>query len=292
MLMSKVIHMKRYVNQILLITGCGLWLLSSCTKDAKVYYTGGGTAPVLSATASDSIPLPVTDTLATAVTFSWTNPNYTFSTGISSQNVTYYLEFDTLGAGFTSPNLQQVSFSSALGVTYTVSGLNKIMGNGLLLDTLNSHNVQVRVVSFIQPYSSGSAPAAPLYSDTLNFKVKPYVPPPAVAPPASGELYITGSATNDSWMVGGSPASVAGQQFTEVSPTLYTITLPLIGGGQFLVVPVAGDWTNKYATTDASSPTTGDTFSYNAANNFNGPTSSGTYTVTFNFQTGLYTITQ
>ena len=79
---------------------------------------------------------------------------------------------------------------------------------------------------------------------------------------------------------------------TQVTPLLYKITMPLIGGQQFLVVPAAGDWSNKYATANASSLPTGGTFAYNASNNFNGPTASGTYTVTFNFQTGFYTITQ
>jgi hypothetical protein len=79
---------------------------------------------------------------------------------------------------------------------------------------------------------------------------------------------------------------------TQVTPLIYKITLPLIGGQQFLLVPVAGDWSNKYATSNSNSATTGGTFSYNAANNFNGPASSGTYTVTFNFQSGTYTITQ
>jgi len=90
-------------------------------------------------------------------------------------------------------------------------------------------------------------------------------------------------------MVAGNPASIAGQQLTQVTPTMYSITMPLIGGQQFLLVP-ANNWNNKYATTDANSPTTGDTFAYNAGNNFNGPATSGTYTVTFNFQAGTYTI--
>jgi hypothetical protein len=38
----------------------------------------------------------------------------------------------------------------------------------------------------------------------------------------------------------------AGQQMTELSPTLWTITMPLIGGQQFLIVP-ANNWNNKYA---------------------------------------------
>jgi hypothetical protein len=205
--------------------------------------------------------------------------------------VTYYLQFDTMGANFSSPNMQTVGITSDLSNTFTVSQLNDILTNGLLLATGMTHNIQVRVESFLQPASSGTAPAGVLNSNSLNYSVTPYEPPPAVAPPSTGTLYITGSATADGWMVAGQPASIAGQQLTQVSPTLYTITMSLIGGQQFLLVP-ANNWSNKYATSNASSSPTGGTFSYNASNNFNGPNSSGTYTVTFNFQTGNYTITQ
>jgi hypothetical protein len=284
--------MKRYLNKSILLIGSGLILLSSCNKNQTLVTFTGGQSPVLNATASDSIPLPISDTTSQAVTFSWTNPDYTFSDGISSLNVTYYLQFDTSGANFTSPNMQTVGITSDLSTSFTVSTLNTLLANGLLLATGVSHNLEVRIESFIQPNSSGTAPAGVLYSNTLSYTVTPYAPPPTVTPPSSGTLYITGSATNDGWMVGGNPASVAGQELSQQSPTVYSITLPLIGGQQFLLVPVAGDWSNKYATASSSSSTSGGTFSYNASNNFNGPASSGTYTVTFNFQTGVYTITQ
>jgi starch-binding outer membrane protein SusE/F len=283
--------MKKFIYHVLFFAGAASMLLTSCKKDyAKVYFNGG-TPPVLTSTATDSIPLPLSDTTGNAVTFNWTNPNYQYSDGISSMNVTYYLEFDTV-SGFNSSVFQQVAISSSLSHTFTVSSLNSLLTNQLLLDTSVTRNIFVRLESFISPYTSGTAPVGPQYSSTLTFSVTPYAIPPAVNPPASGKLFITGSATNLSWMVAGKPATVAGQQFTRVNATLYTITLPLIGGQQFLVVPVAGDWTNKYATSDKTSPPTGDGFAYNASYNFTGPLASGTYTVTFNFQTGFYTITQ
>src|SRR5579863_3539978 len=137
--------MKRYLNKIMLTAAIGLLIFSACKKDeAKVYYEGG-TAPVLTSTAVDTIPLPVTDTTALAVTFNWTNPNYQFSNGISSQNVTYYLQFDTVGANFTSPNMQTVSINSDLSQSFTVAGLNALLGNGLQLSFGQPHNIQVRV---------------------------------------------------------------------------------------------------------------------------------------------------
>ncbi|HUB59336.1 MAG TPA: SusE domain-containing protein [Puia sp.] len=282
--------MKRYFDKLILLAASGFVLLTSCNKNNSPVYFEGGTAPTLTSTATDSISLPVSDTTATAVTFTWTNPNYQFSDGISSLDVSYYLELDTVGGNFSSPALAQIGISSQLSATFTVAQFNTILSDQMNLETGAPHNIQVRIESFLAPETAGTPNAAPLYSNAINYAVNPYTPPPAVTPLPTA-LWITGSATADGWMTAGDPASIAGQQMTEVSPTLWTITMPLIGGQQFLLVP-ANNWNNKYATSNANSATTGGTFQYNAANNFNGPTASGTYTVTFNFQTGNYTITQ
>jgi hypothetical protein len=263
-------------------------LFSSCIKEHSTVVFDGGTAPVVTSTATDSIPLPVSDTTATAVTFNWTNPNYTFSNGISSLDVNYYLEIDTLGDNFSHP--AQIGLTAQLSETFTVAQFNAVLTNSLLLDTGVTHAIQVRVVSYLAPLTSGSPITAVLYSDTLNYTVVAYLPPPAVTP-LPGALWITGDATADGWMTAAQPATIAGQQMTEVTPTLWTITMSLIGGQQFLLVP-ANNWNNKYATNDAGETGSGGTFSYNAPTNFTGPTSSGTYTITFNFQTGAFTITQ
>jgi hypothetical protein len=280
--------MKRYINQIILLTGAAMVVLSSCVKEQSQVIFEGGTAPALTSTATDSISLPASDTTATAVTFNWTNPNYSFSNGTSSLNVSYYLEVDTQGDNFTHP--AQIGISSQLTATYTVAQFNAILTNELLLDTGVTHNLQIRVVSFLPPATPGSPNAAVLNSNTLNYTAIAYLPPPAVTPLPSA-LWITGSSTADGWMVAGQPATIAGQQMTEVTPTLWTITMPVIGGEQFLLVP-ANNWNNKYGTSDGSETGSGGTFGYNASNNFIGPTNSGTYTITFNFQTGNFTITQ
>jgi hypothetical protein len=282
--------MKRYLNQIIGLTGSVIVLFSSCIKEQSTVVYEGGTPPVLTSTATDSISLPASDTTATAVTFNWTNPNYNFSNGTNSLSVNYYLEVDTVGDNFA--HAAQVGISSSLTQTFSVSQFNTILTNQLLVDTGVTLNLQIRIVSFLPPLTSSSPITAVLYSDTLNYTAIAYLPPPAV-PQLPGALWITGDATGDGWMTAGTPATIAGQQMTEVTPTLWTITMPLIGGQQFLLVP-ANTWTNKYATNDGTGIETGSggTFAYNAGNNFTGPTSSGTYTITFNFQTGLFTITQ
>jgi hypothetical protein len=286
--------MKRYLNKIMLTAASGLLLFSACKKDeAKVYYEGG-TPPVLTSTAVDTIPLPVTDTTAFAVTFSWTNPNYQFSNGISSMNVTYYLQVDTVGANFTSPNMQTVAINSALSQTFSVSAFNALLGNGLQLSFGQPHNIQVRVESFLQPFTSSTAVAAPLYSTALNYVVTPYAPPPKVAPPKSGTLFIVGSAIAVSgWNNPISPATqVPIQQFTQVSPTEYKITVPIVGSGEYKLIAVDGSWTDQWsvATNDDPTELLGGPFVYNG-NNTLAPAASGTYLIDVNFQTGMFSLT-
>jgi hypothetical protein len=292
MLMSKVIRMKHYLNKILLISCSGLLLLTACNKETKVTYTGGGTAPVLTASLADSIPLPVTDTTANAVTFNWTSPNYTFSDGPSSLNVTYYLEFDTVGANFSSPKMQTVAISSTLTTTMTISVLNSLLANGLGLSTGASHNVQVRIESFISPYTSGSAPIGALYSDSLSFTVVPYSPPPAIAPPPNDSLYIVGAAVAaDNWANPIPAADVAAETFKEVSPTEYTLTIALVGGQEYKLVNANnGSYNEQWSVASVDTYANGGPFVENGANCIS-PAASGNYLIDVNFQTGMFTVT-
>ncbi len=277
----------KYINKILWPT-LALVFFAACKKnETEITYSGGGTAPVLSASDanSSSLVLSPSDSTSTAITFSWTNPNYTFSNGISSLNVNYTLEIDTVGSNFTNPKLVQITIAASLSQTFTVGNLNNQLFGFLNLQTGVPHNIALRVVSFLNSAS------IPLYSNTLTYTITPYAIPPAVAPPTTGALLITGSSTADGWMTAGQPSSIAGQQMTQVTPLLYTITMPIIGGQQFLLV-LENDWNHKYATNDGSETGSGGTFALDAPNNFIGPTSAGNYTVTFNFQTGVFSITQ
>jgi hypothetical protein len=277
----------KYINKILL-PALALVFLAACKKNlSEITYSGSGTAPVLTASVpnNSTLVLSPADSTNQAITFSWTNPNYTFSNGISSLDVNYTLEIDTVGSNFTNPKLVQITIASALSTSFTVGNLNTQLFGFLTLQTGVPHNIAMRVVSFLNSAS------IPLYSNTLTYTITPYAIPPAVAPPSTGALWITGSSTADGWMTAGQLSSIAGQQMTEVTPLIWTITMPIIGGQAFLVVP-ANNWNNKYATSDGSETGSGGTFAYNAGNNFTGPASSGTYTITFNFQTGNFTITQ
>jgi starch-binding outer membrane protein SusE/F len=285
--------MKRYLNQIILLTGSAMVLFSSCIKEQSTVVFEGGTAPVLTSTATDSISLPLSDTTGTAVTFTWTNPNYTFNDGISSLDVNYYLEIDTLGANFTSPLMAQIGISSSLSQTFTVSQLNGVLTNTMQLDTSVMHHIQVRVESYLTPLTSGSANAAALYSDVLSYTVTPYATPPAVAPPPNDSLYIVGAAVLvDNWANPIPAADVPSETFTEISPTKYQITVALVGGGEYkLISQNNGSWTYQWSVATIDTEPNGGPFVFNGANCI-APAASGTYTIVVNFQTGTFTVTK
>jgi starch-binding outer membrane protein SusE/F len=282
--------MKKFINYVLFFAGTASMLLVSCKKDyAKVYFNGG-TPPVLTSTVTDSIPLPLSDTTGNAVTFSWTNPNYQYSDGGSSMNVTYYLEFDTV-TSFSSPILQTVAISSSLSQTFTVSSLNALLANKMLLAAGMPHTVDVRLQSFISPYTSGSAPISPLISGSLSFSVTPYVIPPAVTPPSNDSLYIVGAAiAADNWANPMPPGAIPSETFTKVSATEYKITVALVGSGEYKLIGSNGSWAEQWSVATNDAEPNGGPFVFNGKN-CQAPPASGTYLIDVNFQTGNFTVT-
>jgi len=290
--------MNRILHNKLLAAFFSVLALGACKKQGTNVVYEGGTAPVLTATQSDSIPLGSANAKNQAVLFAWTNPNYQFSNGPSSLNVTYNLEFDTVGANFTSPHMQTVQVSPDLSRAFTVDELNSLIANGLQLAYDQPHTLQVRVVAQLAPYTSGSAGIAPLSSSPLNFAVTPYAPPPAVAPPASGTLVLVGG---DPLLGAWTNPVPASQTFTQVSSTDYQLTIALSGGDptnsnssdQYLILPVNGSWSHKYACANTSTqPFSGGSFGLDLSSNFPGPTAAGTYKFDVNFQTGVITVTK
>ena len=270
----------------LVIFSCTVW---ACKKDEAKDYYNGATNPVLTAS-TDSIRLSYANAAQTAVTFSWTNPNYQFTTGVSSQNVTYKLEIDTAGSNFTNPNRQTISISKDLSLAITTSTFNDYLLNQLQLQPGVSHKLEVRVSANLVNNS------AVVHSNVLKYAVTPYAIPPKVAPPTSGTLFIVGSATPGGSAHGwDNPISqnVAVQQFTRVSTTLYTITLPLIGGGEYKFIAVNGSWNDQWsvAVNDDPNEINGGDFVFNGQNVL-APPASGNYKIDVDFQRGKFTVTK
>ncbi len=267
--------LKLLVISSLVVTG-----ILSCTKDENKDYYEGGTAPVL--TASTTTPaVTYANANNTVFTLSWTNPNYKFTTGISSQDVSYIIEIDTAGANFTNPQKQSIAVSKDLSMAFTASQLNTYLLTALLAPDV-PHNIEIRVKSSLINNS------ATLISNVLKLTVTPYSIPPKVVPPASGELYITGNAVASDWTNTPPPS----QKFTRVSSTLYTITIPLIGGNSYTFLPTYASWNDKYSIATKNDPTevNGGDFQWQG-NDILAPAAGGTYKIQVNFQTGKFTVT-
>lgn len=277
------------INKLLTGLALATVMISSCKKDENKVFYEGGTAPVLIASASGSIPLAFANSEKDAVKLDWTNPDYQFNTGVSSQSVTYLIEIDTVGANFTNPNKQTIAISNDLTKTLTQGQLNDYLLNQLQLKPAMEHNIELRVKSNL---ANGSAL---LISNALQFKVTPFAIPPKVAPPVSGKLYITGSASPAGWQCGcGTDVAPASQTFTQVSPTLYELpNVALTGGGAYLFIPVYGSWSAKYGFTGGKEENNvnGDDFKTDG-NDFKAPAASGNYKIVVDFQRGKFTVTK
>jgi len=265
-------------------------LIWSCSKDENKIYFEGGTAPVLTANKT-AIALSFDNASNEAVAFSWTNPNYQFTTGISSQNVSYVLEIDTTGANFTNPNKKEIAISQDLNLSISVGDFNDYLLNQLILVPTKFHNLDVRIKSTLTNSS------VPLYSNILKYTVTPYSIPPKVIPPGTspdyldGQLWIVGNAVASGWS---NPLPVpydVSQKFTRVSATLYTLTVPLIGGSTgYKLIQTQGNWDTQYHALDGTIFTGGDFEMKNSDPQFPGPGASGTYKITIDFQRGKYTV--
>jgi hypothetical protein len=277
----------KHITKLLLMVAVATGILS-CEKDENRNYLENGTPPVLSATQTTSIPLSFATADNEAVTVSWTNPNYEFTTGTSSQDVSYVLEIDTVGAHFTNPKRQSVAISKDLSRTFKQSELNDILLNQLQLTVGRPHQIEMRVTSTLV------AASAPLKSNTLKFTVTPYAIPPKVAPPASGKLFITGGATPASWQCGCGEAELASQRFTQVSPTLYVLpSITLKAGESYLFLPQYGSWNAKYGFTGSGNANNvdGDDFK-DGGNDIKAPAVTGNYKIEVDFQRGKFTVTK
>jgi hypothetical protein len=270
---------------LILFASLLFFVMWSCKKQQNKDYFIGGTNPTLKASKSGSIPLSFANKDQEAVTLSWTNPNYQFSTGLSSQSVNYSVEIDTSGSNFTNPQRKIISISNDLSLSITQNDFNDYLLNQLQLSTTMPHNIEIRVTASIGTETS-------VYSNVLKFTAQPYAIPPKVAPPASGKLFITGSATPKSWMGGGDP-EVPSQEFTQISPTLYQLDhITLTGGNSYLFVPVYGDWNAKYGGVGAnnSNNVNGDDFKANGGDLL-APAATGDYKIIVDFQRGKFTVT-
>jgi hypothetical protein len=260
-----------------------LLAFNACKKDENKIFYEDGTAPALTASRTGTIPLSFATKDEEAIKLAWTNPDYKFTTGVSSQDVNYLVEIDTTGANFTNPNRQSISISGELERTFTQEQFNDFLLNQLVLVPGTSHNVEIRVKSTLGSNS------VPLLSNVLKYTVTPYAIPPKVTPPSSNELYITGNAVASDWT--NSPPAT--QKFTRISNTLYTLDVALIGGKSYTFLPVYGSWDFKYSIAIKNDPNmvNGGDFK-SGGEDILAPAASGNYKIEVDFQRGKFKVTK
>lgn len=276
----------KQLSKIVFLSSLLFTVIYSCKKDENKVFLQEGKSPVLTASTS-TINLSFANADKEAVKFSWTNPDYRFNTGISSQDVSYLVEIDKKGANFNSTNKQTVAVSKDLTLSLLVSQLNDYLLNQLQLKPAVAVDIEVRVKASLNG-------AATQISNVLSYKVTPYAIPPKVDPPTTNKLFITGSATPAGWQCAcGEPENTA-QQFTRISETLYELpSIALTGGGSYLLIPKYADWGAKYGYTGSNNANNvdGDDFKANGGD-LKAPAASGNYKITVDFQRGKFTVTK
>jgi starch-binding outer membrane protein SusE/F len=278
--------MKKILNISLSILAISI-IICSCKKVENQVTFDGGTAPALSSNNAAPLVLLIANKDNPAITFSWTNPNYKFNTGVSSQDVTYTLQIDTAGSGFKNPKMNETVISKELALALTVGELNrKLLSMELPWGVSKNFNARIK--------SSLTNNSVPLFSNVVNFTATAYldaaVTPPGTAPAyADGALFLVGSATPGGW---NNPVPVPTQKFTRIDATHYELTLPMNGGQSYLMLPVNGDWSAKYgAMCSGNNCNAPGAYDFKAGGaDLLAPATNGTYTIKVNFVSGKVTV--
>ncbi len=265
-----------FLSSLLAIT------FSSCKKDENQITFLEAKSPVLAASVAGPIVLDIANKDLPAVKFSWTNPDYKFTTGISSQDVSYTLQFDTTGSNFKSSKIQEVAISKDLSKTFTVKEFNTMLA-ALGLPEMVAKNIDIRVKSTLANSS------LPMFSNVVKLSVTTYLD---VIYPVPTNLYITGAATPLSWQcgcAGDGPGTT--QKFTKVSSTSFELNIVLTGGQSYLLLPVYGSWSAKYGGMGGnnSNNVNGDDFKPNGSDLL-APAATRSYKITVEFKTGKFTV--
>jgi starch-binding outer membrane protein SusE/F len=275
--------MKTIFNKFLIVAAAALVVLAGCKKNLPQATLVPGTA-MLNTTASTLVLDSTGGGSKTALTLSWPAMNEGAQVA-----VTYTLEIDSVNGNFSKP--VTVNLATGVSMTYSMSALN-LVALGLGLVPAVPGQLQVRVAADVNQ-SNGAASTVPtVYSNVVSLTLTPYstIPPPLY--PVPPNLYLVGSATPGGTASGwNNPVPVPSQQFTQIDANTFGMVINLIGGEQFLLLPVNGDWSHKYAVAASTSAPTGGPFVPDAANNMNGPTTSGLYRIIVDFLKGTYTIT-
>jgi starch-binding outer membrane protein SusE/F len=255
--------------------------LTGCEKDETKAEFLGGTAPVLTSS-TDEVDMNFANENNIGLSLHWTNPDYNFNSGRSSQSVTYIVEIDTAGANFKTPTRKQLSLTGDLGVNILVKELNDYLLNQMQLTPNTTYNLEIRVVASLDSKYSV------LTSNVVSLIARPYSIPPKVSPPATGDLWMLGDATFAGWNNPIAAPYDNSQKFTKVSETVYEIVTEMPGAGGYKLIQENGVWATQYHMLAGGTWEGGDFEMKDAEPQFPGPPTPGTYKITIDFQRGKF----
>lgn len=265
----------KHLNKIWLLA-LGLLVMVACEKKEDLPFFDNGAAPALTSSAATIAP-PVSDSNKVVLTLNWTDPGFATPT----QKSKYIVQIDSSGRNFSKAVSREL-FDS-LNTSFLAKELNNIL-LGWGFEYNKAYDIDFRVIS---SYANNNDQKV---SNTLKVNIKTYKIPPKVAVPSSGKLYIVGDATAGGWT---NPVPTPTQELTKIDSVTYGGIFNLIGGKQYLILPVNGDWGFKYSVVSNTVPglSSGGDFGANHSDNFPGPATSGLYKIVLNFQSGKFTVT-
>lgn len=261
-----------------------LLALAGCQKEKPLPFYQNGKAVALTSSTTTIAPT-ATDSLTTALVLNWTNPGY----ATDSSTYKYIIQIDSSGAGFSHPD--QIVVTGRRNDSLIAKDLNSLLiARGYQFG--KAYKMDVRVVS---SYANNNERYT---SNVLTLTMTPYVVPPKVALPTTGQLFLVGDATQGGWT---NPVPVPFQQFEQIDSVTYGGIFQLNATGQYLILPKNGDWTQKYAVSDntVAGAASGGDFGYysdalgnsGSGQNIPGPGAAGLYKIMVDFQHGKYTVT-
>lgn len=269
----------KYLSKILLSTLLVGMLFSACTKVDDLPNYGmnstGKASTMIASTAT--IAALSADSAKVGLVLNWTSPKY----ATDSATTKYFIEIDSTGRNFAKAVTRTIM--GALSTSFTNKELNTILlGFGFQFGV--AYDIDIRLTT---SYGNNNEK---IVANTLKIKMTPYKIPPRIALPASGKLFLVGDASQGGW---NNPVPVPTQEFARLDETTWGGVFNLIGGKQFLILPVNGEWTNKFSVANGALPglSAGGDFGYNLNDNFPSPATNGMYRIIVDFQTGKFTVT-
>ena len=265
--------MKTMSSKLIIGAAAVLLVLAGCKRDLPQATLSAGSfgATGLAATSTTLVLDSTGGGTKAAVTLNWPQVNYG-----AKVSVTYTLQIDSANGTFAKP--VNVNMAGGVSKSYTAGDLNTI-ALGLGLQPTKAGVLKVRVKSDVFQSTGASSTVPTVLSNVVSLTVTPYSTIAKPIYPVPAALFLVGDATAGQW---NNPVPVPTQQFTQIDPNTFGIVVSLTGGKQFLILPVNGDWSHKYAVTGTPDPA-GGAFVPDAPNNMAGPVASGLYKIIVDF---------